>query len=299
MNWSNAELDRAPYLVSTEWLAEHLHDLGLVLVDCRYYFDGRDGLAEYSKEHLPGALHLDWSKQLIDPAAPHPGTFKLPSAERLRETLEPLGISDSSLVVGYDDEGGHFVSRLVATMAAYGYENVRVLEGGIVKWRVEGRPLTADVPTPTRGHLSFDRPYSNVFASIDDVLNSQGDSNVVILDVRRITEFTGDEVRARHGGRVPWARWAFWQDNLNWEGDRAFKDAQALRERYEALGVTPDTRVITYCQGGVRAAHSALTLRLLGHPDVRIFDGSWEEWGNRDDVPIQKGPGEGRKVQDE
>jgi thiosulfate/3-mercaptopyruvate sulfurtransferase len=290
MSSPNPELDRAPYLVSTQWLAEHLSDPDLVLLDCRYYFDGRDGLAEYAKEHLPGALHLDWSKKLIDPAAPRPGTFKVPAPERLREALEPLGVSDSSLVVGYDDEGGHFVSRLMATMSAYGYHNVRALEGGIIKWRAEGRPVTSEVPTPARGRLSFDRAPADVFASIGEVQSSHDDPNVVILDVRRVTEFTGEEARARHGGRVPWARWAFWQDNLNWDGDRTFKDAAALRERYQALGVTPDKRVITYCQGGVRAAHSALTLRMLGYPDVRIFDGSWEEWGNRDDVPIKEGP---------
>jgi thiosulfate/3-mercaptopyruvate sulfurtransferase len=292
MNRSTDELDRAPYLVSTEWLAQHLADADIVLVDCRYYFDGRDGLAEYAKDHLPGAVHLDWSKQLIDPSAPRPGTFKLPSEERLRDVLEPLGISDSSTIVGYDDEGGHFVSRLLATLSAYGYDNVRVLEGGIVKWRAEGRPLTADVPTPTRGHLSFDRRATNTFASIDDVLSAREDPGTVIVDVRRVTEFTGEEVRARRGGRIPWARWALWQENLNWDGDRTFKDAAGLRARYEALGVTPDKQVITYCQGGVRAAHSALTLRMLGYPDVRIYDGSWEEWGNRDDVPIAEGPDE-------
>jgi thiosulfate/3-mercaptopyruvate sulfurtransferase len=292
MSSSTPELDRAPYLVSTDWLAKHLNDPNLIVVDCRYYFDGRDGAAEYAKRHLPAALHLDWSKKLIDPAAPQPGTFKLPSREWLKDVLEPLGISDESLIVGYDDEGGHFVSRLLATMAAYGYDNVRVLEGGIVKWRAEGRTLTTEVPTPARGRLSFNRESKEVFASIDDVISSQSNPGVVVLDVRRLTEFTGEEARARHGGRVPWARWALWQENLNWDGDRTFKDPAQLRQRFGALGVTPDKRVITYCQGGVRAAHTALTLRMLGYPDVRIFDGSWEEWGNRDDVPIATGPDE-------
>jgi thiosulfate/3-mercaptopyruvate sulfurtransferase len=294
MNSARPELDRAPYLVRTDWLAEHLQDSDIVLVDCRYYFDGRDGAVEYAKEHLPSALHLDWSKKLIDPATPRPGTFKLPSPERLREALEPLGISDSSLIVGYDDEGGHFVSRLLATMAAYGYDNVRVLEGGIVKWRAEGRALTREVPAHARGRLSFDRPSRDIFASIDDVIESRDDPGVVVLDVRRLTEFTGEEARARHGGRVPWARWALWQENLRWEGDRTFRDPAELRQRYERLGVTPDKRIITYCQGGVRAAHTALTLRMLGYPDVRIFDGSWEEWGNRDDVPIATGEDDGQ-----
>src|SRR5205823_590852 len=113
----------------------------------------------------------------------------------------------------------------------------------------------------------------------DELRDSLGNAQVAVLDVRRSTEFTGEESRAARGGRVPGARHAFWQDNLN--PDWTFRSADEIRRRHEAIGAKNDNRLVTYCQSGVRAAHAAFTLHLVGYPDVRLYDGSWSEWGNR------------------
>ena len=282
---------RDEILVSTDWLAEHLDDPKVRVVDCRYYFDGRVGKDEYDKGHLPGAVHLDWSNELSEKERPL--AFKVASAERVKQVMESIGVGDDTLLVGYDDEGGHFVSRVWLVLTAYGRSHqVRILEGGIVKWAAEGRPLTTDPPEPRRATFTPGPPDASHLLTAEEVNAARSEPNTRIVDVRRLTEFTGEEVRARRGGRIPGARRVFWQDNLNWDGSREFIPTEQIRARYEAAGITPDQRVITYCQGAVRAAHSAIALKLAGYPNVQIYDGSWEEWGSRDDLPIETGPAE-------
>lgn len=287
-------LRRDEILVSTAWLAERLDDPTVRVVDCRYYFDGRIGRDEYDRGHIPGAVYLDWSTELSEKERPL--AFKVASAERLKRVMESIGVGDDSRLVGYDDEGGHFVSRVWLVLSAYGRGGqVRILEGGLTKWLAEGRPLSADRPAPRRATFTPGRPDRSALLTAEDVLAAGAEPKTVIVDVRRRTEFTGEEARARRGGRIPGAVHVFWQDNLDWDGERDLIPTEAIRARYEAAGIRPDRRVITYCQGAVRAAHSALALKLAGYPNVQVYDGSWEEWGNRDDLPIETGePGSAR-----
>jgi thiosulfate/3-mercaptopyruvate sulfurtransferase len=208
----------------------------------------------------------------------------------MKRVMEAHGVGDDTLVVAYDDEGGHAASRLWLAMVVHGHEDgIRILEGGLTKWQQEGRPLSTE-PAASSPATFTPRPGSpNILVTAEQVLDATGDSNAVVLDVRRLTEFTGEEVRAARGGRVPGAVRMLWQDVLKWDGDRTFRPPEEVRALLAEAGVTPDKRTITYCQGAVRAAHTALVLRMLGYDNVEVYDGSWEDWGNRTDLPIEQG----------
>lgn len=281
--WAN----RDRYLVSTEWLAEHLDDPKIRIVDCRYYFDGRVGHEEYAKGHIPGAVHLYYSELNTKE---NPIAFKMGNAEHVKRALEAHGIGDDTLVIAYDDEGGHAASRLWLTMLVHGHEDdIRILEGGLTKWLQEGRPLSTEPATTPAVTFTPRAGSPEILVTAERVLEATSDPIATVLDVRRRTEFTGEEARAARGGRVPGAAHMLWQDVLNWNGDRTFKSPDEVRAMLSEAGVTPDKRTITYCQGAVRAAHTALVLRMLGYDNVEVYDGSWEDWGNRQDLPLEQG----------
>lgn len=279
------------FLVSTDWLAERLDDDGIRILDCRFAFD-HDAREDYQAGHIPGALHLDWSKDLTD--LEHEVAGMIAPPEKVKATMEGLGIGDDTLIIGYDHEGGHFASRLWLVLARYGHgDQVRILDGGWTAWEQEGRPTSTEAATAPAGDYAFTidpgaaRP--DLVADADEVLAASQSGSAVVLDVRRLSEFTGEEVRAARGGRVPTAVYSFWQDYLLWDNDRRYKPTGELENLAREAGIEPGTPVITYCQGGVRAAHTAIALIMAGHENVKVYDGSWAEWGNREDLPIETG----------
>jgi thiosulfate/3-mercaptopyruvate sulfurtransferase len=271
---------------STQEVADGLRDDNVRIVDCRFSFD-RDMGDAYFAGHIPGAVHCDWSTDLSAPPPPsgHP-RWMLPPAEDFAETMSGLGISNGTMVVGYDAEGGHHAARLWVALRRYGHDACAVMEGGVQKWTAEGRPLETGDVTVAPGRF-VPHPRDGVLASKAEVQEAVRRGDPWLLDVRRESEYTGEEVRAARGGHIPGAVLLPWKDALT-EG-WMLRDGDELDEMYTNAGFGPDTATITYCQAGVRAAFTHLVLTALGRGDVRTYDGSWEEWGNDPGVPVVKG----------
>ena len=277
---------RPELFISTDDVAKRLSDPNVRIVDCRFSFEG-DAKKDYLAGHLPGAVHCDWSRDLSapPPASGHP-QYMLLDADAFAERMAKMGIGDDTFVIGYDAEGGHHAARLWVGLRRYGHDRMAVMEGGIQKWQREGRPTRPGEVTPPRARFT-PRPRAGVLASKDEVLAAVRSGDPWLLDVRRETEFTGDEKRAARGGHIPGAVNILWKDAL--KDDWTLKDPDELEDMYANAGFGPETSTVTYCQGGVRAAFTHLLLTALGHDDVRTYDGSWEEWGNDPDVPIVTG----------
>jgi thiosulfate/3-mercaptopyruvate sulfurtransferase len=199
------------------------------------------------------------------------------------QAMSRLGIGNDTQVIGYDAEGGHHAARLWVALRRYGHEAMSVMEGGIQKWKREGRALEPGEVT-AKPSAFVPRPRDGVLASKDEVFAAVRTGDPWLLDVRRDTEFSGEEKRAARGGHIPGAVNILWKDALT--DDWMLKDADELEEFYTNAGFGPETSTVTYCQAGVRAAFTHLVLTALGHEDVRTYDGSWEEWGNDPALPI-------------
>ena len=268
---------------STERTAERLTDPSVRVVDCRFSFEG-DARNDYLAGHLPGAVHCNWSTDLSapPPASGHP-RWMLQGPEEFAKTMGRLGIGNDTMVVGYDAEGGHHAARLWVALRRYGHDGMAVMEGGIQKWIAEGRPVDKGEATAKPARF-VPHPREGVIATKEEVHAAVKTGDPWLLDVRRDSEFTGEEKRAARGGHIPGAVNILWKDALR--DDWTLKDADELEEMYANAGFGAETSAVTYCQAGVRAAFTHLVLTALGHDDVRTYDGSWEEWGNDPSLPI-------------
>jgi thiosulfate/3-mercaptopyruvate sulfurtransferase len=274
-----------PVLVTTDWLADHLRDEGLVVAEV----DENPDL--YDESHIPGAIKLHWREDLQDPV--ERDLIEKDAFERL---MSERGISNATTLVLYGDKNNWFAAYAYWYLKIYGHEDARILDGGRQKWIDEGRELTTDVPTPAPAAYEAQDRDESIRAYRDAVRAQLGASEKALVDVRSPQEYTGELVAppgyeqegAQRAGHIPTAESIPWAQAVGDDG--TFKSPDELRSLYAGKGVTPDKEVTAYCRIGERSAHTWFVLReLLGYEKVRNYDGSWTEWGNLVDVPIERG----------
>ena len=275
-------------LVTTDWLADHLGEPGLTVVE------SDEDVLLYETGHIPGAVKIDWHTELQDPV-----TRDYVDGAGFAELMSRKGISRDDTVVFYGDKSNWWAAYALWVFTLFGHEDVRLLDGGRGKWLAEERPVTTDKPDVTRSDYPVverdDAAIRAFRADVEEHLDVQGQ----LLDVRSPQEFTGERTHmpdypqegAMRGGHIPGAKGVPWGRAANEDG--TFKPVEQLRELYEVeQGLSPDQDTIVYCRIGERSSHSWFVLtHLLGHGHVRNYDGSWTEWGNLVRAPIETGDG--------
>ncbi len=278
---------RPEVLVSTDWVAEHLDDPKVRIVE------SNEDILLYPSGHIPGAVQVDWGADLNDPVVRD--YLQKPGFEKL---MSRIGATRDTTVVFYGDKNNWWACYAFWVFQLFGHANAKVMDGGRLKWQKEGRPMTREVPSyPAASYQAPERDDSRIRAFKDEVVRHM-QARKPLVDVRSPEEYRGERTHmpeypqegVLRGGHIPGAKSVPWARAANPE-DGTFKTASALRDIYEReQGLKPEDQVIAYCRIGERSSHTWFVLTyLLGYPKVRNYDGSWTEWGNSVRLPIEKG----------
>jgi len=272
---ANVDYNPAVLLTTPDQLKQKIGNPNLCLIDTRT-------AEEFAEGHIPGAVHFDlFGISLIDTRPDPLKAFMW----MMLHLFELRGVTEEKEVVVYEALSGMRAARALWFLEYFGHPNVRVLDGGIEAWRKSGGEVTRAVSPAKAAHLKVSER-SEILAPVGHVRDSVGRDGVQILDTRSEAEYMGRNIRAARGGAIPGAVHLEWTQNLDAEGK--FKTRAELEAMYRNLGLTPDKEIVPYCQGGYRSSHSYVALRLIGYPKVRNYIGSWKEWGDRLDLPIEK-----------
>jgi thiosulfate/3-mercaptopyruvate sulfurtransferase len=267
-------------LVSTQWVADHLNDPNLRLLEVDV------DTAAYGQGHIQGAVGVNWTTQLGDPVR-----RDIPSPEAWARLLGESGVSPETRIIFYGDNNNWFAAFAYWISKLYGHDNAALMNGGRKKWELENRPLTTDPPTLSPTSYPVRQPDFQYRAYLKDVLDLR--PGTALVDVRSPAEFSGEVIAppgmsetAQRAGHVPGAANIPWAQAANEDG--TFKSPEQLRELYASKGVTADKDVVAYCRIGERSSHTWFVLKeLLGFRNVRNYDGSWTEYGSVVGVPIE------------
>ena len=271
-------------LVETDWLADNLD--AVKVLDGSWYLPAqkRDPVAEYHAGHIPGAQFFPID-EIADPNSDLP--HMLPSAEDFGKAIGAMGITNSDRIVVYDGIGLQSAARVWWEFRTFRHYDVAVLNGGLPKWKAEGRPLETTVPQPERA--TFGAKLDNgAVRTIEQLLANTESHAEQVLDVRPRGRYDGTDIEPRPGvrsGHIPGAKHLVYTDILN--DDRTLKDAAAVRAALDGAGIDLNGPVVTSCGSGITASAMALGLHLIGHDQWAVYDGSWTEWGGRTDTPIE------------
>ena len=265
-----------PLIVEADELVKHLDNPKVLIIDL-------SSPATYVQYHIPGAVFLNY-EWIVRIEKPRMGL--LPTEEQLTHVLSALGLTPDTHVVTYDDEGGGRASRFLWTLDVAGHKHFSLLNGSLQGWANHSKPVTSEIHFPTPGQYEVNMDFSPV-ATRQFILDHLSDNKVVILDTRSAMEYNGTKVFAARGGHIPGAIHFEWTEAMDKQHDLRLKDQATLLGMLQSQGVTRDKTIVTHCQTHHRSAHTYIVLKSLGYEKIKGYPGSWSDWGNETNTPIE------------